>query len=207
MWCLQMNVCKFGKMIFKSAPVRLAVFIVFLSFSPWGIRTGIISPAENAGAVTLVNPSPGVKVTTKSATVYVGAVQPGDFSVTIEFTVAANVSKVTMFLEASDLYRGGDTTNTSGIGSIALDTGRPAEIIVSSGTRISGPPNNITWLGTGNPIANFPGKKTETVTYEFSSSGDVTHNVFCKIWFDQGNVISTSGQYICQVRLTAAVVP
>jgi hypothetical protein len=204
---LQMDVRKYGKLFFKSALLSSAVLVVVLPFSPWGSRTGILSPIGKAEAVTLVTPSPSVTVLTKTATVNAGAIQAGDFSTTIEFTVAANVSKITMFLEASDLYRGGDPTDPRKIGPIALNTSRPAEIIVPTGTRIAGPPNNVSWLGVGNAIANFPGKKTETVTYEFTAKGDTPQNVSCKIWYSQGNVLKTSGQYSGQVRLNASVAP
>jgi hypothetical protein len=199
-----MNVYKVGKMIFKSALVWPVIFAVLLLFSP-GSRIGIMSLVEDAEAVTLVNPSPSVMVTTKTATINVGKIQSPDFYITIEFTVASNVSKVTMFLEASDLYRGGDATDPGKTSPIVLNTGRPAEIIVPSGTRISGPPNNVPWLGVGNSIANFPSKKTETVTYELSSYGNPTQIVSCKIWFHQGNMLTTSGQYSGQVRLTATI--
>ena len=156
---------------------------------------------------TLVTPSPSVTVALKTATVNAGTITTGDFSVTVEFTVAANVSKVTLFLEASDLYRGGDPTDPRKIGPVALNKSRPAEIIVPSGNRIAGPPNTIAWLGTGDAIANFPGKKTETVTYDFSSKGEIIHNVSCKLWYSQSNKFQTGGQYSGYVRLNAAVAP
>jgi hypothetical protein len=66
----------------------------------------------------------------KAPSVNAGSSQPRDFSVTIEFTIAADVSKVNIFLEASDLCRGVDTRDQSKIGPVVLNTGRQAEIFV-----------------------------------------------------------------------------
>jgi hypothetical protein len=206
---LQMQIGKHHKIILKRASVWSAVLAVIIPFFLWGSSADIAYPAVARKDVTatLVIPSPSVKVALKTSTVNAGTITTGDFSVTVEFTVAANVSKVTLFLEASDLYRGGDPTDPRKTGPVALNSSRPVEIIMPSGNRIAGPPNTVAWLGTGDQIANFPGKKTETVTYDFSSKGEIIHDVSCKLWYSQSNNFKTGGQYSGYVRLNAAVAP
>jgi hypothetical protein len=206
---LQMQIGKDRKIILQRASVWSAALTVLIPFFLWGSNTDIVYPAVARKDVTatLVTPSPSVTVALKTATVNAGTITTGDFSITVEFTVATNVSNVTLFLEASDLYQGGDPTDPRKIGPVALNTSRPAEIIAPSGNRVAGPPNNIAWLGTGDQIANFPGKKTESVTYDFSSKGEIIHTVSCKLWYSQGNQLKTRGQYSGHVRLNAAVAP
>lgn len=204
-----MHICKDGKILLKRASIWPAALSVLIPFFLWGSSPSIVYPAvvRKDVTATLVNPSPSVKVALKTATVNAGAIATGDFSVIVEFTVAANVSKVTLFLEASDLYRGGDPTDPLKFGPVALNKSRPAEIIVPSGKRIAGPPNTVAWMGTSGAIANLPGKKTETVTYDFSSKGEIIHNVSCKLWYGRSNKFQTSGQYSGHVRLNVAVAP
>ncbi len=185
------------------------VLVFLVLFSPRGSGAGAGSSAvlKKDVAVAGVTPSPSIKVLAKTATTNAGMIAPGDFSVTMDFTIESNASKVSLYLEASDLYWGGDATDPRKIGPIGLNTGRAVEIIVPSGRRIAGPPNVVSWLGTGNPIANFPGKKTETVTYEFPSTGNAVQNVSCKFWYAHSNALRRAGQYGGQVRLNAFLSP
>ena len=188
-------------MIFKSAFVWLMILFILLAFLVSQTRAGrVIPPAHpaRAGAPASVNPKHALGVMTKTTIVDAGRIQTGDFFVIAVFTIGGDSVKVAMFLEASDLYKDGNPVGQGKVGPIALNTGKPAEIIGEFGQK------SVVWRGAGNPIGGFPSKKAATLTYGIGQRG--REDISCKIWYTQPVATKPAGQYSGVVRLTAMVV-
>jgi hypothetical protein len=149
---------------------------------------------------------PTLAINAKTPIVDAGTIRTGDFCALVVFTVEANREKVIMFLEGSDLHKGGNPSDNK-VGPIPLNTSKPAEIIAHHGKRNSGLPNTALWNGAGDPIAGFPSKKTETVTYESGQKGQFKQDVSCRIWYTQPVAPKATGQYSGKVKLTAMIGP
>jgi len=203
------KVKKFGgrETIFKSAFSWLMIFSVLPVFpvSPsWAGR--VISPAPPGKDVAppFVSPSHTLSVMAKTIIIDAGRIQSGDFFAIFVFTIGGDLDKVALFLEASDLYKGGDPMDPEKVGPIALNTGKPAEIIAefAAGSR-----NTAFWHGAGNPISGYPSKKTETLIYGSGPRGHFSQDVSCKIWYTQPVAAKPAGQYSGVVRLNTMVAP
>lgn len=193
----------------KTSLAFFMVLFILLAFPMAGSWAGTpTSPAFSGKAVTspLGNPNPTIAIATKTPVVNAGVIPTGNFFVTIEFTIGANLEKVSMYLEASDLYKNGNPMDPDKAGPISLNTGRPAEIITQFGRQYAGSSGPL-WSGTGNPISGFPTKKTQTVTYESGQKGQFSQDVTCKIWYNRPIAEKSAGQYSGKVRLTAMINP
>jgi hypothetical protein len=208
--------------ISKSAFAWLMIFFVlpaFLVSQSWAGR--VISPAPSGKAAAppsgispappgkaapppLVSPSHTLAVMSKTTFVDAGKIQTGDFFAIFVFTIGGDFDKVAMFLEASDLYKGGDPMDPGKVGPIALNTGKPAEIMAEFG---AGSRNTAFWRGAGNPISGYPSKKTETLIYGSGPRGHFSQDVSCKIWYTQPVAAKPAGQYSGVVRLNTMVAP
>lgn len=133
-----------------------------------------------------------------------GRIQTGDFFAIFVFTIRGDLDKVAIFLEASDLYKGGDPINRGKVGPIALNTGKPAEIMAefADGSR-----KTAFWRGAGNPISGYPSKKTETLIYGGGPGGHFSQDISCKIWYTQPVAAKPAGQYSGVVRLNTMAAP
>ena len=208
--------------IFKSAFAGLMVFFFFPAFLANQIWPGQAGSAEPPGKtvapkapisprppgkptpVPLVSPSRSLSVMAKTIIIDAGRIQSGDFYAICVFTIKTDLDKVAIFLEASDLYRGGDPLKPGKVGPIALNTGKPADIAAefAAGSR-----NTAFWRGSGNPISGFPSKKTETLIFEVSHGSQVSQEVSCKIWYTQPVAAKPAGQYSGAVRLNTMAAP
>ncbi len=218
---------KFGsrQTIFKNAFSWLMVFFILPAFAAsqsWGGK--VVSPAtpgKTAAPPVLTSPpsptppgktvappsaapSRALAVMTKTIMIDAGRIQTGDFFALFVFTIRGDLDKVAVFLEASDLYKGGDPRDPDRAGPIALNTGKPAEI---TGEFAAGSRNTAFWRGAGNPISGFPCRKTETLIYGTASGGHFSQDVSCKIWYIQPVAAKPAGKYSGVVRLNTMAAP
>lgn len=192
---------KKGGTMKRFLPLSFLLLLIGLAYGP-----ASADPSSKAVASVFVNVHPTIAITPKTPVVNAGTIQTGDFSATIIYTIGANLEKVSMFLEASDLFKGDDPLGKD-VNPIKLNTGRPAEITAQFGRRTQGLPNAATWNAAGNPIGAYPTSKTETVTYESSQKGHFSQDVACRIWYTQPDPQKAMGQYGGKVRLTTFITP
>jgi hypothetical protein len=160
----------------------------------------------SAVASVYVNVNPNIAVTPAAPIVDAGTVQTGEVSATIPFTIGANLETVSMFVEASNLYKGDDPLSTA-VAPIPLNTNKAAELTAQFGNEINAGDNKAIWGAAGTKIGNYDTKVTETVTYESSQNGHFSQNVTVKIYYTQSDPEKTVGQYSGKVRLTAFITP
>ncbi len=129
----------------------------------------------------------------------------GSFSAVITWRVEANVQSIQMMVEASDLFKGDDPSNTE-IAPILLDSSRPVEITAERANGVNGA-NRAVWIGAGTSINNFPTTRTETVTYVSSQVGIFSQLVTTRIYYNQQESIKPMGQYGARVKITTLIPP
>lgn len=157
---------------------------------------------SNSVGKVLVIVNPNVKV---DIPVNPGPVnhQTGDVSVTLTFRVDANQQMVSLFVEASDLWKGDDPTNPSGVAPIPLQTNKPAVIQPQYGNPINQGTNEASWLGAGAAIGNFLTQLSQTIKFESSQNNHFSQDVSVKVTWNQNDPEKPQGQYGGRVRLTA----
>ena len=208
--------------IFKGAFGGLMILIVLMAFPVGQSWVGWVSAAEppgKAGApkspispappgkaapALLVSPNRSLAVMAKTIIIDAGRIQSGDFFAICVFAIKTDLDKVAIFLEASDLHKGGDPLNPGRVGPIALNTGKPAEITAEFAAASR---NKAFWRGAGNPISGYPSKKTETLIYGVSPGSQFNQEVSCKIWYTQPVAAKPAGQYSGVVRLNTMAAP
>lgn len=172
----------------------------------WGDTIPATGIKGNPPGVDARDAHPTLAVRTKTPLVDSGTIRTGDFYATIVFSVEANRERIIMFLEGSDLYKGGNPSD-SRVDPIPLNSSRPAEIIAHQGKRNAGLSNAVVWSGPGDPISGFPTQKTETATYESGQGGHFKQDVSCKIWYRQPVAEKPVGRYIGKIKLTTMITP
>ena len=168
------------------------------------------SPGRPASPV-FAKPQSIVAVKEKTSIVNAGIIRTSEFSVTVVFTVEGDYEKVSMYLEASDLYKDGDAMDPNKASPIALSMSKPAEIVAQPGpgsdTKKKAGLQKAIWHRAGNPISGFNSKRTEIVIYESARRGRSSQDISCKIWFTQPGAVTAAGQYSGKVKLTATIIP
>jgi hypothetical protein len=149
------------------------------------------------------------------ATVAVLPIQPvwdlspvatGSFSAILTWRVEANVDTILMMIEASDLYKADDPTNTE-IAPIPVDESRPVAITAEHANQINGGSNNAAWVSLGETISGFPTRRTEIVTFESSQVELFTQLVSTQIFYNQRENVKPMGEYSGRVKITTMISP
>ena len=162
--------------------------------------------AQQQGAVTRV-------LANVPATVAISPLQPlwdvtlqqiGSFSATLAWRVEANVTQLQMMVEASDLFKADDPTNTA-VPPIPLDTSRPVLLTAEHANQANAGGNKMVWIGPGAAIGGFPTNRTETITLESSQQEIFSQLVTTQIFYNQQEVIKPMGQYSGRVKITTMI--
>jgi hypothetical protein len=183
---------------------RFLVLIVGLLFVGLAFTPAHADQSNSAVATVLVNISPNIAVGVTSPIVDMGSFQTGDIQTVVQFRVDANQQQIFMYLEASDLYKGGDPTSTD-VAPIRLNTSQPAWLIPANGNKMGGGPNTLAWLTTGSPIDGFSTQATEQGQFESAQNGRFSQLVTAKWLYTQPDPEKPAGQYSGKVRLTAMI--
>ncbi len=190
------------------ALVGLGLIMIILA------RFLLVPTGARAGDAPVINPqprivieSPTIAVAAKTPAVDAREISAGDMCATVIFTVDFTAEGVSLYIEASDLYKGGDPDVARNISPISLDAGRAAEITVTAGGRARESIIQASWRGTGDPISNLPTRKTETIRMESTRRDENNQDVPCKICYVIPSKTKTAGQYTGKVKLTAFITP
>ncbi|MCY2929535.1 MAG: hypothetical protein NTV86_08585, partial [Planctomycetota bacterium] len=115
-----------------------------------------------------------------------------------------NQQFVTLYVEASDLFKGDDPTGTS-VTPIPLNTTVPAVISPEHANPANLGSNKAPWTGPGLAIGNFLTQKTLPILFESSQNNHFSQNVGVTVTWNQNDPEKPQGQYGGRVRLTAVL--
>ena len=185
---------------------RLLAFVGIVALVTLRLALTSVSADTRASGVTrvIVTVNPNIAVSPTSPLWNLSTVQNGTFSATVTWRVDANVQFIQMCLEASDLYKAGDPTNTD-VAPIPLDSNMPAIITAEHANEANGGDNRALWIGAGYGIEGFPTKKTESVTYESSQSGHFSQVVTTEVFYNQDDPEKPQGEYSGRLKLLALI--
>ena len=187
----------------RFTPTALAAALGMLSLASSPTRA---DTQATGVARVLVTVPPSIAVAPIQPLWDLSTVQKGSFSAIITWRVEANVQSIQMMLEASDLYKADDPSNTE-IAPVPLDSTRPADILAEHATATNGAGSGVSWIGPGAPINNFPTMRSDTVIYESSQLGTFSQLVTTRVYYDQQDAIKPMGQYGGRVRITTLIPP
>jgi hypothetical protein len=159
--------------------------------------------SSTAHVIISVNPNVAVNTVADPA---IQQVQSGAIEVVITYLVEANLQECSLFVEASDLFKGDDPTNTD-VAPIPLDTTVPAVIDPANANPMNGGSPNAAWVGAGSPIGQYQTQLSETIEFESSQNNHFSQEVDVTVTWDQNDPEKPTGQYSGMVRLTALVTP
>ena len=183
------------------------------------LAAGMLMPsgadAETSGSAeatvyTVVNPNIAVGVITPvvaaGTDLTPGSIQKGEFFASISFRVDANMQEVSMYVEASALYKG-DSPTTGEV--------RPMPILVDKGVEISptdanppgGASNIALFLGPGTPIGDYPTLVTEMIEFSSGQDSRFSQDVIIVLWWLQDWDERPTGPYSGKVKLTCLLIP
>jgi hypothetical protein len=172
----------------------------------------LLSPSLTCGqdtgaafAATQVDLEPQVAVQPETSTVHINDPgTAGDFSVTINFSVEANVTQVNMFVEATNFYYDDDPSGSI-VPPIELVESAGCEIDPGGADAING--NIAAYGGDGDDIDGYPSRKTEILSFNSTSGNYMFSNLVAitPTW----NIESwkPAGQYSAKVKLTCIATP
>ena len=163
-----------------------------------------LSGSADADVYVVVNPN--VTVGANTPIVNAGTVQTGEFSATINFRIDANKEQVSLFVEASPLYKGDDPTNAD-VPPIPLNLSKGVDITPANANPLAAGSNNAQYIGSGDVILDFPTQRTQTIAFESSQNGHFSQDVLVQVWWLQDDPEKPMGEYSGKVRITALLLP
>jgi len=149
-----------------------------------------------------VNVDPNVAVAARTATVDAGTVQTGDFSAVCEFRVDANKQQVSLYVCASELYKGDDPSNTE-VAPIPLNLSAGVLIDPTNANPLAGGSKVASYVGSGDPVDGFPTQCTEVIPFESSQNNHFSQSVFVTVVWTQDGPEKPLGAYSGKVKLVA----
>ena len=161
------------------------------------------SSSSTAHVIVSVNPNVAVSTVADPA---IQNIQTGAIEVVITYLVEANLQECSLFVEASDLFKGDDPTNGE-VAPIPLDTTVPAVIDPVNANPLNGGSMDATWQGGGSPIGQYQTQLSETIEFESSQNNHFSQEVDVTVTWNQDDPEKPTGQYSGMVRLTALVAP
>ncbi|MBL7048480.1 MAG: hypothetical protein ISR96_02990 [Nitrospira sp.] len=184
------------KMIILSLVLVLAGFV--------GVSQADLTGDATAHVFAVVNPN--VTMSTNTPIVDAGSIQTGDFTATINFGVHANKEAVTLFVEASPLFKGDDPLNSEVL-PIPLNFSEGVVIDPANANPMAGADNIADYLGAGANIGDFPTAVTEAIEFESSQNNRFSQDVLVIVTYNQDDPEKPMGEYSGAVRLTALLMP
>jgi hypothetical protein len=181
----------------KLTILAVALFFIAVAVSPASADT-----TNSAVASMYVNVVSNVAISSATPLVNLGSIQKGFFPATFVWRIDSNNEAVSFFLEASNLYKGDDPTDTV-VKPIRLATAIPVSFTIENGNEMASGDNKGSWTGIGKPIGIYPTAVTENVAYESSQNGHFSQNLTTVLTYNQSDQEQPMGQYSGKVRLTA----
>jgi len=162
-------------------------------------------PEGSAVAAVHVKVVPNISVTPQVPIVDAGSIQIGDLTGMIPFVVHANTEAVTMWVCATDLYKGDDPVNPT-VDPIPLNLSAGATIDPSGANVLGGGSNVASFVGTC-AIGDFPAAESERIAFESKDNGTFSHDVMVTVVWTLSNNEQPQGDYGGRVMLSAMVMP
>ena len=117
--------------------------------------------------------------------------------------MASNTNLVTMFVEATALYLGGDTFNPE-VDPIPLNESSGVDINPAGSTILEGE-NPARYIGDGDSVDSYPSRKTDAISFESSNAFSFNHSTGVTVTWNQDDPSKPSGQYFGKIRLKCFV--
>ena len=157
-------------------------------------------PANDATTKVYVTVDPNVAIRADQTVWQIGSVQQGGFNALVTWRVDANSQFVNMQLEASDLWKGDDPTNSE-VAPIPLAVNTPALVKPVNGNETNSGDNLLAWGGGPGTVSGYPTQKTEVGTFESSQNGHFSQQVVTTVRYNQNDPEKPQGQYSGVIRL------
>ncbi len=177
------------------------LFLVAAALSLLFVTAARADLESSAVAHVYVNVSENVGVQASTPIVDAGSIQTGDFTATAQFSVQANQEQLQLLVDASDLWKGDDPTNTD-VSPIVVKTSEGADVKAANGNPLAGQSTVLPFVGT-DTVNGFPTQKTAVRTYESSQNGIWNQLVTVKVTYNQPDPLKPKGEYSGVIRLTA----
>ena len=142
---------------------------------------------------------PALAVAPREAVVDAGTVTCGEFSATIRFQVRANRPAVSMFVQASPMYKGDDPDSSDA---------KPIPLKTDPGVTVrTGQSGTATFTGPGQTVDGFPTLRTEPLRFESTSQAGFSQDVHVTVTWNQDDPGRPRGQYGGRVKLRVMLLP
>jgi len=150
--------------------------------------------------------APDLAVTPVEATVDAGIIRMGDFSMTCDYQVRANMRDVQFFVEQSPLFKASDPGGKV-VAPIPVDTSKGVTLQPVKGVAKSGHGNMLLFTGNGANVGGLQTLRTEAATFSSSQANTFSQEVGVTCWWSQADSAKPPGEYSGIVRLTVLVMP
>ena len=180
---------------------RLSILAVVLLAA--FVTPALADTTASAIASVYMNVNPAIAVIPPAIT-NMGTFQTGNVPANLVWTISANQEAVSFFLEASDLFKGDDCSNTA-VPPIPQNRLVPATMTAQFGNPINSGSNAAFWNGPGSgaSIGACPTTLGNTIRFEGSQNSDFSQTITTVFVYNQANFEQPVGQYSGKVRLTA----
>jgi hypothetical protein len=148
--------------------------------------------------------APVVLVTPVSSVVDAGTVRVGFVTTVMRYTVDANVQHIQFSVTATDLYLGGDPTQTA-VTAIALNPAQAADIRAVYAQAAAG--NAARFDATPTQLSGMRAFNTQALAFDSKQAAGFRQDMFVTLTWQQNEALKASGAYTGCVRLTAIVIP
>jgi hypothetical protein len=147
-----------------------------------------------------------ISVTPQSPIVDAGSLQIGELIVNIPFMVHGNTEAVTLWVDATNLYKGDIPTDPT-VAFIPLQIA-PGIVITPDRASVLGGGSNVAVLPSSPnaTIGAFPAYETSRITFESAENGSFSHPVIVTVQWTLSDNQQPVGDYAGRVQLNAMVV-
>jgi len=183
--------------------ILMAVMIAALA-SLAAATDGRAQQTASAVVKVVVTIKPQIAVTAQAAVVNAGTVSTGDFAVTAGFHVNSTTHGVSLYVCATDLYKG-DATWDKGAATIPVSVSRGVTVS-APGARPVGGSNVAHFTGTST-IDGAAAYSSEPLHFENSPQSRFNHDVQVTVTWNQNDPGKPPGEYGGLVKLIAMVMP
>jgi hypothetical protein len=132
-----------------------------------------------------------------------GDFQTGLLDGTVTFRVDSNVETVNLYVLATSLYKGGDTTDPE-VAPIPVALNVPVQVAFDNGGETEAGDNLLAWTYTGD-INGVPAAQTESGEFESSQDGHFSQDVSITCTWNQADAEKTTGEYSGFVKLVGLI--
>jgi hypothetical protein len=172
-----------------------------------GLTTATYADLESSAvAKVYATVNPNVAVNYDNGVVDAGTIQTGLICADIVFRIDANKESVQIFVEASDLWKGDDPTNSE-VAPILLAQAEGATIDPVNANPLGSGSNIAGFIGAGDEVMGFPTQRSETIGFESSQNNRFSQDVTVTVCWDQDDDEKPMGEYSGVVKLTSMLIP